>query len=38
MHLNLTNEQSEGKSEQHLQELIFNLHDDLTLGFLSTAG
>lgn len=33
MHLNLTNEQGEGKSEQHLQELIFHRHKELTLGF-----
>lgn len=33
MHLNLSNEQGEGKSEQHFQELIFHVRQELTLGF-----
>lgn len=33
MHLNLTNEQGEGRSEQHLQELIFSPCTELTPGF-----
>lgn len=33
MHLNLTNERGEGKSEQHFQELIFHLCQELALGF-----
>lgn len=32
-HLNLTNEQGEGRSEQHFHELIFHLCQELTLGF-----